>query len=146
MRMTHPAFATVLLLAVPSVSFAQIVVAYGQGQAAHVARLDHVVPVATVTPLSDAITLADPRPGVDFVLGAAQLDIKDADHPMIVFAVSSRTEKPIPPARGQRISPATGASDIDTASALRRATAGFRNSIVRPVSLLNTLADGMACP
>ena len=98
MRATYSVFATILLLsAVPSVSFAQIVVPYGHGYGNHVARLNHVVPVATVTPPGDAITLSDPKPGVDLVLGTAKLDIKDPDHPMIVFTVSNRTERPIPP-------------------------------------------------
>jgi hypothetical protein len=97
MRTTHSVFATILLLsAVTSVSFAQIVVPYGR-DGNHVGRLDHVVPVATVTPPGDAITLADPKPGVDLVLGAAKLDIRDPDHPMIVFTVSNGTERPIPP-------------------------------------------------
>jgi hypothetical protein len=97
MRKTYSVFATILLLSsVPSVSFAQIVVPYGS-DGNHVARLDHVVPVATVTPPGDAITLADPKPGDDLVLGAATLDIKDPNHPMIVFTVSNGTERPIPP-------------------------------------------------
>jgi hypothetical protein len=98
MRIAYSAFATMLLVsALPSVSFAQILVPYTKIAASRVARLDHVVPVATVTPPGDAITLADPKPGVDLVLGAAKLDIRDPDHPMIVFTVSNQTERPLPP-------------------------------------------------
>lgn len=96
MRTTYTVLATMLLLsAFPSVSVAQIVVPYRAGN--HVARLNHGVPVATVTPPDDGIALADPKPGIDHVLGAATLDIRDPDHPMIVFTVSNRTEAPIPP-------------------------------------------------
>lgn len=97
MRTRYPVFATLLLSAVPSVSFAQIVVPYRQPAGPVIARLDHVVPVATVTPPGDAFALANPKPGIDFVLGAATLDIRDPDHPMIVFAVRNGTESPIPP-------------------------------------------------
>jgi hypothetical protein len=38
-----------------------------------------------VAPPDVAITLADPKPGVDLVLGTARLDINDPSHPMIVF-------------------------------------------------------------
>jgi hypothetical protein len=99
MRMTSSVLATILLLsAVPSVSVAQIVVPY-RPDGNHVARLNHVLPVATVTPPDDGIALADPKPGVDLVLGTAKLDIRDPDRPMIVFTVSNRTETPIPPSR-----------------------------------------------
>jgi hypothetical protein len=98
MRMTYSALAAVLLLsAAPSASFAQIVIPYVGDHATRVARLDHVVPVATVTPLNDALTLANPKPGADFVLGAARLDIRDPARPMIVFTVSNGTESPLPP-------------------------------------------------
>jgi len=98
MRMTCSAFATILLLtAVPSASFGQIIVPYSQSDPIPVSRLDHVVPVATVTPAGDAITLANPKPGVDLVLGTATLDIRDPDRPMIVFTVSNGTESPISP-------------------------------------------------
>jgi hypothetical protein len=100
MRIAYSAFATMLLVsAVPSVSFAQMLVPYTQVEASRVARLDHVVPVATVTPPGDAITLADPKPkpDVDLILGTATLDIRDPDHPMIVFTVSNGTDGPIPP-------------------------------------------------
>ncbi len=98
MRIAYSAFATMLLVsAVPSVSVAQILVPYTKLAASRVARLDHVVPVATVTPAGDAITLADAKPDVDLVLGTATLDIRDPDHPMIVFTVSNGTERPIPP-------------------------------------------------
>ena len=70
MRTTYTVPATVLLLsAFPSVSVAQIVVPYRAGN--HVARLNHGVPVATVTPPDDGIAVADPKPGIDHVLGAA---------------------------------------------------------------------------
>lgn len=96
MRTTYSVFAAMLLLsATPSISFAQIVVAYGNAN--HVAPLKHLVPVATVTAPDEAIALADPKRGVDFVLGSAQLDIKDPNHPMIVFTVTNRTDRPIPP-------------------------------------------------
>src|ERR1044071_9964705 len=90
MRATYSLLATLLLLTpAPSLSFAQIVVPYAPGESAHVARLDHVVPVATVTRLDDPITLANPKPGGDFVVGAAKMDIKDPAHPLIVFTVSN---------------------------------------------------------
>jgi len=97
MRTTYSLFAAILLSAIPSASVAQIVVAYPPIDAPRVARLDHIVPVATVTPPGDAITLADPKPGVDLVLGAATLDIRDPGRPMIVFTVSNGSESPIPP-------------------------------------------------
>lgn len=94
---TYSALVIVLLTAAPSASFAQIVVPYPQVEAPRVARLDHVVPVATVTPPGDAITLANPKPGVDLVLGTATLDIRDSAHPMIVFTVRNGSQSPIPP-------------------------------------------------
>lgn len=98
MRMTYSAVGTILALSsIPSVSFAQIVVPYPQAKPNHVARLDHAVPVATVTPPGDAITLANPKPGAGFVLGTATMNMKDPDHPMIVFRVSNGSESAIPP-------------------------------------------------
>ena len=96
MRMTL-GFVAILLLNAPSASLAQIVVPYPQSRAGVFTRVDHVVPVATVTPPGDALTLVNPKPGVDHVLGTASLDIRDPDHPMIVFTVTNGTERPIPP-------------------------------------------------
>jgi hypothetical protein len=98
MRIASSTVAALLVVgAIPSLAFAQIVVAYPPGPPSHVARLDHAVPVATVTQLNDPIALADAKPGVDFVRGAATVDVGDPDHPKIIFTVSNQTASPIPP-------------------------------------------------
>jgi hypothetical protein len=98
MRITSSTVAALLVaIAVPSFGFAQIVVAYPPGPPAHVARLDHAVPAATVTQPSDPIALANAKPGVDFVRGAATVNVDDPDHPKILFTVSNQTASPIPP-------------------------------------------------
>jgi hypothetical protein len=67
----------------------------------HDLRLDHVVPVATVSRLGQPIALADAHPvqdasGEPFVLGAASLDLSDPSHAMVVFTLTNATETPIP--------------------------------------------------
>lgn len=97
MRIANSVFAVLLVGgAVPSVGFAQIVVPYTTAEAVHTDKLDHVLPVATVTRSTDAIKLAKPHDGDGFVIGAATVDIKDPDHPMLVFTISNGSESPIP--------------------------------------------------
>jgi hypothetical protein len=97
MRIAYSGLITVLVAsALPSVGFAQIVIPYTKADSSRTDRLDHAVPVATVTRTGDAIVLGDPILGVGFVLGAAKLDIKDPGKPMIVFTMSNGSETPIP--------------------------------------------------
>lgn len=99
MRIMQAAVLTLLVAsAVPSVGFAQIVINTPH-RWNHVDRLDHVLPVATVTRTGDSIALVKPQQGDGFVLGAAKLDIKDPDHPMIVYTISNGSETPIPLSR-----------------------------------------------
>lgn len=97
MGMTSLAVSTILLLGASSASFAQIVVPYPRDRGYVVARLDRALPVATVTPPGDAITLANPKPGEDFVRGTATLDTRDRDRPMIVFRISNGSDSALPP-------------------------------------------------
>ncbi len=97
MRIAYPAVLTLVVVTmVPSVSFAQIVIPYTEAEGNHTDRLDQVLPAATVTRSTDAITLADPHQGDGFVIGAAKVDIKDPDHPMLVITIGNGSETPIP--------------------------------------------------
>jgi hypothetical protein len=97
MRIMKAAVLTLLAASAgPSVGFAQIVIPYTKAEESHVDRLDHAVPVGTVTRTGDPIALATPQPGDGFVLGAAKLDIKDPDHPMMVFTIGNGSGAPIP--------------------------------------------------
>jgi hypothetical protein len=97
MRIVHIALTSLLLGgAVPSVSFAQVVIPYTKAAASLVDRLDHSVPVATVVRSTDsAIGLAYPKPGDGFVLGSAKLDLKDPDHPMVAFTMTNGAQTPM---------------------------------------------------
>lgn len=99
MRSSQAVVLTLLVASlVPSVGFAQteIVIPGTQQGWRHVDRLDHALPVATVARAGDAIALPDRILGDGFVLGAAKLDIRDPNHPMIVFTIGNGSETPIP--------------------------------------------------
>ncbi|HEY3886408.1 MAG TPA: hypothetical protein VGL62_14440 [Vicinamibacterales bacterium] len=96
MRIACSAVFSVLAIgAAPSVGYAQIIIPYSPRQAESVDRVDQPVPVATVTPAGDPIALAHPRRGNGFVLGAATLDLKDPDRPMIAFSIGNPTDSPV---------------------------------------------------
>lgn len=80
-----------LLVAIPSVSFAQVVVPCRSLDVTTKALL----PVATVTRLGDAIALADAQPRDTFVLGAATLEMKDPACTKIAFTMTNATDAPI---------------------------------------------------
>lgn len=81
-----------VLLLSPSFAVAQIVISTPPLNALD--RLDHVVPVATVTRSGDPIVLANAQPGDGFVLGAAQLDLTDPTFPKIAFTITNSTAAP----------------------------------------------------
>lgn len=93
MRIALSAFAT-LALAIPSVCFGQIVIPY-PGSFYRVDRPDHPIPIATVTPAGDVIGLDGAHQYGTFVIGAATLDLKDPNHPMIAFTLMNPTALPI---------------------------------------------------
>jgi hypothetical protein len=97
MRIAYSAFVALMLVsAVPSVSFAQIVIPYSDADVRNVDRLDHPVPVATVVPATESVIALDhPKTGDGFVLGAAKLDLKDPDHPMVVFSMTNAAQTPM---------------------------------------------------
>ena len=95
MRMQTAVLTLLVTSAVPSVGFAQLVIPYTQSYDNLVDRLDHVLPVATVTRPVDGIALADPHPGDGFVLGGATLDLKNPDRPVVAFTMTNATEMPI---------------------------------------------------
>lgn len=97
MRIAYSVFGTLLMVsAIPSVSFAQVVIPYERDTANQAAPLERIVPVATVTLPAEAIALNDPQVGHGFVIGAANLDLKDRAHPMVVFTISNTTQTAIP--------------------------------------------------
>jgi hypothetical protein len=97
MRIAYLVVAALLTVsALPSVSFAQIVIPDEREAANYAAPLEATVPVATVTLPADAIVLDHPQQGSGFVVGAANLDFKDRSHPMIVFTFSNAAEMAIP--------------------------------------------------
>jgi hypothetical protein len=98
MRIAQSALVFLLLATAPSESFAQIVIPYKDADNRHTAgRLDHAVPVATVIRSTDsAIALPDPEEGDGFVLGAAKLDLKDPEHPMVAFIITNAAQTPMP--------------------------------------------------
>lgn len=96
MRIASPALTGLLLsLAVPSMTFAQILDIPVPARSV-VEHLDHVVPVASVTRADDPLTLLRAQRGDGFVLGDAQLDLKDPSYPKIAFTVTNSTTTPIP--------------------------------------------------
>jgi hypothetical protein len=118
MRIAYSGLIAVLVAsALPSVGFAQIVIPYTKAELSYTDRLDHAVPVATVTRTGDAIALGDPKLGVGFVLGAAKLDIRDPGQPMIVFSMSNGSETPIP-LRSVSVHVATVNALVDDSAAL----------------------------
>jgi len=97
MRIAQSALIGVLLVPIPSVSSAQVVIPYTRAEANRVDRIDHAVPVATVIRSTDsAIALPYPEPGDGFVLGAAKLDLKDSDRPMVAFTMTNAAQAPMP--------------------------------------------------
>jgi hypothetical protein len=100
MRIAYSALLTLLVAsAVPSVGVAQVFLP--ESRLRHDLRLDHVVPVATVSRLGQPIALADAHPvqdasGEPYVLGAATLDLSDPSHATVVFTLTNATETPIP--------------------------------------------------
>jgi hypothetical protein len=131
MRIAYPTFAALMLAgAVPSVTFAQIVVPYGKAD--HVDRLDHVLPVAVVTRSGDAIALTDPKPGAGFVLGAATLDITDPEHPRIVFTVGNATQTAIPLSRVHvHVATVNALADDESALFVPCGYSGWMSSLLR---------------
>ena len=144
MRCVHTAVLTLLAAsAVPSVAFAQIVIPYRNFHSAD--RLDHALPVATVTRTGDPIALVSPQAGDGFVLGAATLDLKDPDHPMIVFAISNGREMPIPLSRVGVNVRAVNAPADDGALLFVCGYSGYLTNIMmahRAVSVDTTLQPG----
>jgi hypothetical protein len=99
MRIAQSALMGVLLVTISSVSSAQVVVPYTKEAANLVDRLDHAVPVATVIRSTDtAIALPElphSEPGDGFFLGAAKLDLKNPDRPMIAFTMTNAAQTPM---------------------------------------------------
>jgi hypothetical protein len=102
MRVAYSALMILVMAsAVPSVGEAQVLNPFGDPGKHDRARLDHVVPVATVSRVGDIVALADARvvqdpSGEPFVLGAATLDVRDPSHARIVFTVANATGRPLP--------------------------------------------------
>ena len=96
MRIASPVVAGLLVsVAVPSASVAQVFNIPVPAPNA-VARLDQVVPVATVTRTGDPIGLGNAQTGDGFVLGVAKLDLTDPSYPRIAFTMTNATAMPIP--------------------------------------------------
>ena len=98
MRIAYSALIAMVATAVPSIGMAQDLKPFPshRNQA-----LDHVVPVATLSPLGEPMALADGRPvqdepGESFVLGTAILDLREPAHAKIVFAMTNATQMPMP--------------------------------------------------
>src|SRR3954466_295590 len=92
MRIAYSALMTLLLSsAVPSVSFAQVLVPCQPRDEA----IKDVVPVATVTRVGDAIALGDAQPTDTLVLGAATLDMKAPKCTKVAFTMTNATNAPI---------------------------------------------------
>ena len=95
MRIASPVLAGLLVsVAVPSASFAQVFNIPVPAPNA-VARLDQIVPVATVTRTGDPIGLGNAQVGDGFVLGAAKFDLTDPSYPRIAFTITNATGMPI---------------------------------------------------
>jgi hypothetical protein len=95
MRIAYAALMSLLLAAVPSVGFAQVVIPCSPQAASRDGAIKDVVPAATVTRLGDAIGLADARQADTFVLGAATLDMKDPACTKVAFTMTNATDAPI---------------------------------------------------
>lgn len=92
MRMAYSLLLTPLAVtAAPSVGYAQVLVPCQPRDEA----IKEAVPVATVTRLGDAITLANAQQEDTFVLGAATLDMKDPKCTRIAFTMTNATDTPI---------------------------------------------------
>src|SRR4051812_7941951 len=92
MRLGDCGLMGLLLVAVPSVSFAQVVVPCVRGDVTTTAN----VPVAVVTRANDAIAVADARPYDTFILGTATLDKRDTACTKVAFTMRNATDQPIP--------------------------------------------------
>jgi hypothetical protein len=102
MRIVHIALMSLVLgTAIPSVGFAQVLTPFeGKPWPRYSERLDHPVPVATVSRVGDFFTFAGARivedgHGEPFVLGGAAVDLRDPSHAKVVFTISNVTETPI---------------------------------------------------
>jgi hypothetical protein len=88
------------LCAVPAVNAGQQVLTLFDNPFHDNQRLDHAVPVATVSRVGDIITLANARTvqnesGDAFVLGAATMDVTNPSRPRIGFTMTNSTQQPI---------------------------------------------------
>jgi hypothetical protein len=101
MRIAYSVLITAVMAStVPSVSFAQVLRPFDP-HGDYDQRVDHVVPVATVSRVGDIATLADARivqdaSGEPFALGSAKLDLRDPSHAKLVFTMTNSTDKSIP--------------------------------------------------
>ncbi len=102
MRRLHTVLMGLLLGgAIPSVGFAQVLLPFeGKPWPRYNERLDHAVPVVTVSRVGDFFALAHARTvedeyGEPFVLGAATLDLRDPAHAKVIFTVTNVMETPV---------------------------------------------------
>ena len=103
MRILCPAMLSLLVVsAVPSVSFAQKVLTPFQSNPGptYDERLDHAVPVATVSRVGDIVALegarvVDDGHGAPFILGAATFDLTDPAHAKVLFTMTNAVETAI---------------------------------------------------
>jgi hypothetical protein len=88
-------------VAVPSGAGAQVLTPFlGNPWPLYDERLDHPVPVATVSRVDDLVSLSHPRTvqdglGEPFVLGDASLDLRDPAHAKVVFTMANATQAPL---------------------------------------------------
>jgi len=102
MRIAQTAVMSLMWAAVvPSVSFAQALTPFASRPGSiYDERLDHVVPVATVSRVGDIVALDGARTvqdghGEPFVVGTAALDLRDPVHATVVFTIANVTNHPI---------------------------------------------------
>lgn len=101
MRRACSGIVTLLAMcAVPPIDGAQQAVTVFDNTPHDRQRLEHPVPVATVSRVGDIVALGDARivpnpPGEPFVVGAATLNVSDPSHPRIGFTMTNTTPQPV---------------------------------------------------